>query len=428
MNILLLGSGGRENALAWKMQQSHHCSQLFIAPGNAGTSAYGTNVTLDIIDFESIKHFCIDNKIQLVVVGPEEPLVKGIYDYLRNDEQLANIIIVAPSAAASQLEGSKAFAKQFMQKNNIPTAAYAEFTIDNYEAGKQYLQNHSLPIVLKADGLAAGKGVVICESHSDALQVFEEMIINKQFGNASRKVVVEEFLQGIEVSVFVLTNGIDYQIIGHAKDYKKIGEGDTGLNTGGMGCVSPVPFMDENFMQKVDEKIIKPTIQGLQNDNLIYNGFIFLGLMNFNGEPFVIEYNCRLGDPETEVILPRLETDLVSLFAAMDNGTLVDANIEYNDGYFATVMAVSGGYPEAYKTGLKISILEDLKMEKTSFIFHAGTKIDAENNLVTNGGRVLTATSQGNSIKEAVDKSKNILSQISFNGMYFRNDIGYEFE
>jgi len=428
MNILLLGSGGRENSLAWKMQQSHHCSQLFIAPGNAGTTTYGSNVTLDILDFEAIKQFCIDNKIQLVVVGPEEPLVKGIYDYLRNDEQLGNMIIVAPSAAASQLEGSKAFAKQFMQKNNIPTAAYAEFTLDNYDNGKQYLQNHSLPIVLKADGLAAGKGVVICENHSDALQVFEEMIINKQFGNASSKVVIEEFLQGIEVSVFVLTNGTDYQIIGHAKDYKRIGEGDTGLNTGGMGCVSPVPFMDDLFMQKVDEKIIRPTIQGLQNDNLIYNGFIFLGLMNFDGEPFVIEYNCRLGDPETEVILPRLETDLVSLFAAMDNGTLIDANIEYNEGYFATVMAVSGGYPEAYKKGLKISISEDLKMEKTSFIFHSGTKIDAENNLVTNGGRVLTATSQGNSIKEAVEKSKNILSQINFDGMYYREDIGYEFE
>jgi phosphoribosylamine--glycine ligase len=428
MNILLLGSGGRENSLAWKMQQSHHCSQLFIAPGNAGTTTYGSNVTLDILDFEAIKQFCIDNKIQLVVVGPEEPLVKGIYDYLRNDEQLGNMIIVAPSAAASQLEGSKAFAKQFMQKNNIPTAAYAEFTLDNYDNGKQYLQNHSLPIVLKADGLAAGKGVVICENHSDALQVFEEMIINKQFGNASSKVVIEEFLQGIEVSVFVLTNGTDYQIIGHAKDYKRIGEGDTGLNTGGMGCVSPVPFMDDLFMQKVDEKIIRPTIQGLQNDNLIYNGFIFLGLMNFDGEPFVIEYNCRLGDPETEVILPRLETDLVSLFAAMDNGTLIDANIEYNEGYFATVMAVSGGYPEAYKKDLKISISEDLKMEKTSFVFQAGTKIDAENNLVTNGGRVLTATSQGNSIKEAVEKSKNILSQINFDGMYYREDIGYEFE
>ena len=428
MNILLLGSGGRESALAWKMQQSHHCSQLFIAPGNAGTSTYGTNVMLDILDFESIKQFCIENQIQLVVVGPEEPLVKGIYDYLRNVEQLNNMIIVAPSAAASQLEGSKAFAKQFMQKNNIPTAAYAEFTADNYEVGKAYLKNHPLPIVLKADGLAAGKGVVICENHLDALQVFEEMIINKQFGNASSKVVVEAFLQGIEVSVFVLTNGTDYQIIGHAKDYKRIGEGDTGLNTGGMGCVSPVPFMDDLFMQKVDEKIIKPTIKGFQNDNLIYNGFIFLGLMNFNGEPFVIEYNCRLGDPETEVILPRLETDVVSLFAAMDNGTLIDANIEYNEGYFATVMAVSKGYPEAYKKGLKILIPQDLKMEKTSFLFHAGTKIDAENVLVTNGGRVITATSQGNTINEAVYKSKNILSQIHFDGMYFRNDIGYEFE
>jgi phosphoribosylamine--glycine ligase len=338
------------------------------------------------------------------------------------------MIIVAPSAAASQLEGSKAFAKQFMQKNNIPTAAYAEFTINNYEAGKQYLQNHSLPIVLKADGLAAGKGVVICETHSDALQVFEEMIINKQFGSASSKVVVEEFLQGIEVSVFVLTDGKDYQIIGHAKDYKRIGEGDTGLNTGGMGCVSPVPFMDDLFMQKVDEKIIKPTIQGLQNENLIYNGFIFLGLMNFNGEPFVIEYNCRLGDPETEVILPRLETDLVSLFAAMDNGTLIDANIEYNEGYFATVMAVSGGYPSDYKKNIIISKFDDVVMEPSSKIFFAGVGIDEQNNLITTGGRVLTATSQGNSIKEAVDKSKNILSQIHYDGMYFRNDIGYEFE
>ncbi|MFY7963285.1 MAG: phosphoribosylamine--glycine ligase [Chitinophagaceae bacterium] len=428
MNILLLGSGGRENALAWKMQQSHHCSQLFIAPGNAGTNTFGTNVTLDILDFESVILFCINNKIELVVVGPEEPLVKGIYDYLRNTDALKDIIIVAPSAAASQLEGSKSFAKEFMQKNNIPTAAYAEFTLDNYEEGKLYLQNHSLPIVLKADGLAAGKGVVICTTHNEALIAFEEMIINKQFGDASNKVVVEAFLQGIEVSVFVLTNGTDYQIIGHAKDYKRIGEGDTGLNTGGMGCVTPVPFMDDSFMQKVEERIIKPTIQGLQNDHLIYNGFIFLGLMNCDGEPFVIEYNCRLGDPETEVILPRLETDLVSLFAAMDNGTLIDANIEYNEGYFATVMAVSGGYPEAYKKGMKISTPENLQMEKTSFVFHAGTKIDAENNLVTNGGRVITATSQGNSIKEAVNKSKNILSQIHFDGMYFRNDIGYEFE
>ncbi len=428
MNILLLGSGGRENALAWKMQQSHHCSQLFIAPGNPGTAAYGTNVALTLLDFEAIKQFCIDNKIQLVMVGPEEPLVKGIYDFLKNTEELKNMVIVAPSAAASQLEGSKAFAKEFMQKNNIPTAAYAEFTIDNYEDGRTYLQQHSLPIVLKADGLAAGKGVVICESHSQALDVFEEMIVNKQFGNASSKVVVEEFLQGIEVSVFVLTDGKDYQIIGHAKDYKRIGEGDTGLNTGGMGCVSPVPFMNDVFMQKVDEKIIKPTIQGLQNDHLIYNGFVFLGLMNCNGQPYVIEYNCRLGDPETEVILPRLETDLVSLFAAMDNGTLIDANIEYNEGFFTTVMAVSAGYPGDYKKNVLISQLANVSMEKTSFIFHAGTKIDAENNLVTNGGRVMAITSQGNSIKESVEKGKQILSQINFEGMYFRSDIGYEFE
>jgi phosphoribosylamine---glycine ligase len=428
MNILLLGSGGRENALAWKMQQSHHCSQLFIAPGNPGTIAYGTNVVLDMLDFESVKQFCITNNIQLLVVGPEEPLVKGIYDYLKKDNELGNMIIVAPSAAASQLEGSKAFAKQFMQKNNIPTAKYGEFTIDNYNDGLTYLQQHSLPIVLKADGLAAGKGVVICVNHSDAVKAFEEMIINKQFGNASSKVVVEEFLQGIEVSVFVLTNGIDYQIIGHAKDYKQVGEGNTGLNTGGMGCVSPVPFMDDVFMQKVDDRIIKPTIKGLQNDELCYNGFVFLGLMNCNEEPFVIEYNCRLGDPETEVILPRLETDLVSLFAAMDNGTLIDANIEYNEGFFATIMAVSGGYPEQYKTNINITGIGELKLDKTSFIFQAGTKIDAENNLVTNGGRVLAVTSQGNAMNTAVDNCKEILAQINFDGMYYRPDIGFEFK
>lgn len=313
MNILLLGSGGRESALAFKMQQSHHCNQLFIAPGNPGTIQYGTNICIDILDFDAVKKFCITQKINLVVVGPEEPLVKGIYDYLKQDEQLQQLIIVAPSANAAALEGSKSFAKAFMQKHQIPTAAYAEFTIENYEQGKNYLQQHSLPIVLKADGLAAGKGVIICNTHTEAFEAFEQMLVQKQFGNASAKVVVEQYLQGIEVSVFVLTNGKDYQIIGHAKDYKRIGEGDTGLNTGGMGCVSPVPFMDEIFMQKVEQQIIEPTIQGLHEDDLIYNGFVFFGLMNCNGEPYVIEYNCRLGDPETEVILPRLETDLVSL-------------------------------------------------------------------------------------------------------------------
>lgn len=428
MNILLLGSGGREHALAWKMQQSHHCDNLFIAPGNAGTSQYGTNVNLAINDFEAQKQFCIDNKISMVVVGPEEPLVNGVYDFYKNDEQLKKIIVVGPSAEAAQLEGSKAFSKRFMQRHGIPTAAYEEFTLESLEAGKQYIAKHSVPVVLKADGLAAGKGVIISHAQDEAILAFEEMIVNKQFGDASSKVVIEEFLHGIEVSVFVLTNGKDYQIIGHAKDYKRIGEGDTGLNTGGMGCVTPVPFMDDAFMQKVETNIIKPTVDGLAKENLVYNGFIFFGLMNVEGEPFVIEYNCRMGDPETEVVMPRLETDLVSLFAAMDNGTLADTNIEYNEGSFATVMAVSGGYPGDYEKNKPISQLANVLMDKSSLIFHAGTKLNDAGETVTNGGRVLAVTSSAATITEAVEKSEKILEQISFEGIYYRTDIGFEFE
>ncbi|MCU0321218.1 MAG: phosphoribosylamine--glycine ligase [Chitinophagaceae bacterium] len=426
MNILLLGSGGREHALAWKMSQSHHCDQLFIAPGNPGAANCGINVQLNINDFENIKDFISANNISLVVVGPEEPLVKGIYDYLH--AAFGNkLIVIGPSAQAAQLEGSKAFSKQFMQRHQIPTAAYAEFTQENFEAGKAYIQQHSLPIVLKADGLAAGKGVVICETHSHALEVFEEMIINKQFGEASSKVVIEQFLQGIEVSVFVLTNGKDYQVIGHAKDYKRIGVGDTGLNTGGMGCVTPVPFMNDDFMQIVEQTIIKPTVDGLAKESLVYNGFIFFGLMNYNGTPYVIEYNCRMGDPETEVVMPRLETDLVSLFAAMDNGTLADTNIEYNEGSFATVMAVSGGYPGEYKKNILINGLVEAAQQKESIVFHAGTKQEGDT-IVTNGGRVLTVTSGASTITDAVQQSTKILQQISFEGMYYRSDIGYEFE
>lgn len=424
MNILLLGSGGREHALAWKMNQSHHCDQLFIAPGNPGTATCGTNVQLNINDFENIKDFILANNIALLVVGPEEPLVNGIYDYMH--QFFGNkLIVIGPSKQAAQLEGSKAFSKQFMQRHHVPTAAYAEFTKDNFEQGKAYIQQHSLPIVLKADGLAAGKGVVICETHAHAVAVFEEMIINKQFGEASSKVVIEQFLQGIEVSVFVLTNGKDYQVIGHAKDYKRIGVGDTGLNTGGMGCVTPVPFMNDAFMQTVETTIIQPTINGLAKENLVYNGFIFFGLMNCNGTPYVIEYNCRMGDPETEVVMPRLETDLVSLFAAMDNGTLADTNIEYNEGSFATVMAVSGGYPGDYKKNLQIDGLANT-VNTNSIIFHAGTKQN-EDSIVTNGGRVLTVTSGGATITAAVQQSIEVLNEISFEGMYFRNDIGYEF-
>jgi phosphoribosylamine--glycine ligase len=425
MNILLLGSGGREHALAWKMSKSHHCDNLFIAPGNAGTLQFGTNLEISVTDFESIKKTCLEEKINMVVVGPEEPLVKGIYDFFQKDEQLKHINVVGPSAEAAQLEGSKAFSKKFMQRHEIPTAGYAEFTHENFEEGKKYIAQHNLPIVLKADGLAAGKGVVIAVSHEEALQVFEEMIINKQFGEASSKVVIEEFLQGIEVSVFALTDGEVYQIIGHAKDYKRIGEGDTGLNTGGMGCVSPVPFMDEIFMTKVEERIIKPTINGLSKEKLNYHGFVFFGLMNVQGEPFVIEYNCRMGDPETEVVMPLLQTDIVGLFAAMDNGTLVDANIEFYPQSCATVMAVSGGYPGDYKKNIPIAGLDTVQLNG-SFVFHAGTK-PLNGETVTNGGRVLAVTSYGNTISDAVAKSKQILEQISFDGINYRRDIGYEF-
>ena len=426
MNILLIGSGGREHALAWKITQSYHCDQLFVAPGNPGTATIGTNLPIAVDDFEGLKEAAIAHQIDMIIVGPEEPLVKGIFDFFANDPATESINVIGPSAAAAQLEGSKAFSKHFMQRHQIPTAGYAEFTIDNYEDGRQYIATHSLPIVLKADGLAAGKGVIIATSHQEALDSFESMLQHKQFGTASSKVVIEEFLTGIEVSVFALTDGRNYQIIGHAKDYKRIGEGDTGLNTGGMGCVSPVPFMDDAFMEKVEQKIVRPTIEGLAKEGLVYKGFVFFGLMNCDGEPSVIEYNCRLGDPETEVILPRLQTDLISILAATDNGTLEDVNIEYNKGAFATVMAVSGGYPGDYQKGFPIKGLDLTTQSTKTLLFQAGTSFKGDV-IVTNGGRVLTITAQGNTISEAVDTAKNALTQIQFEGMNFRKDIGYEF-
>ncbi len=429
MNILLLGSGGREHALAWKITQSKHCSLLFIAPGNAGTLQYGKNININVNDFETIKKISIENNIEMIVVGPEEPLVKGIYDFFINDEETKHIKLIAPSANGAQLEGSKAFSKKFMQRNNIPTAAYAEFTKENFEEGKSYIKQHSLPVVLKADGLAAGKGVVIATTTEDALIAFEEMLIHQQFGEASSKVVIEEFLDGIELSVFVITNGKDYKIIGHAKDYKRIGVGDTGLNTGGMGCVSPLPFLTDAFMQKIETKIIQPTIQGLQKENIIYNGFIFFGLIKVGAEPFVIEYNCRMGDPETEVVIPRLNIDLTELFLSIYNNTLNDIVIEFDERACATIVAVSKGYPGVYEKGKVIEFDNStIRQFDSSIIFHAGTKTNEHNDVVTNGGRVLAVTSFGRNIANAVQLSKEVLSSIHFEGMYFRNDIGYEFK
>jgi len=427
MNILIIGSGGREHALAWKMAQSHQCDQIFIAPGNPGTANIGINLDIQTNDFAGLKKVALENAIEMIVVGPEDPLVNGIFDYFAADEQTMHINVIGPSKEAAQLEGSKAFSKHFMQRHGIPTASYAEFTQSNYNEGIEYLKKHTLPIVLKADGLAAGKGVIIAFTHQEALASFEEMIQNKQFGEASSKVVIEQFLEGIEVSVFALTDGINYQIIGHAKDYKRIGEGDTGLNTGGMGCVSPVPFMDDAFMNKVETNIIKPTIKGLRSENLVYKGFVFFGLMNCGDEPYVIEYNCRLGDPETEVILPRLQTDLVSLLAAADNGTLEDVNIDYQDASFATVMAVSGGYPGDYKKGFVISGLAAAEKVIGTLVFQAGTAFEGTD-IVTKGGRVLTTTAQGKNLQDAVINAQKALSCIQFEGMYFRKDIGYEFK
>jgi phosphoribosylamine--glycine ligase len=428
MDILLLGSGGREHALAWKIRQSKYCGKLFIAPGNAGTAQQGENINIGVNDFEAIKKFVTEKNIEMVIVGPEEPLVKGIYEAHSDLIQSGKLIMMAPSAEGAQLEGSKAFAKHFMQRHNIPTAAYAEFTRDSFEEGKKYISQHTTPVVLKADGLAAGKGVVIATTTEEALKAFEEMIIHQQFGDASSKVVIEEFLDGIELSVFVLTNGKGYKIIGHAKDYKRIGEGDTGLNTGGMGCVSPLPFLTEAFLETIEMTIIQPTISGLQKDNIRYDGFIFFGLIKTGDGPYVIEYNCRMGDPETEVVMPRLKNDIVELFLAVHNNTLDDVVIAYDDRACATVVAVSGGYPGNYQKGKRITFPQlSAAQKEDTIIFHAGTKVGADNNVVTSGGRVLAVSSFGSNIADAVQISKEVLKQIHFEGMNYRCDIGYEF-
>ena len=416
MNILLLGSGGREHALAWRMSQSPDCTALYIAPGNAGTQLCGTNVDISPVDFPALKQFCLDTKINMVVVGPEEPLVKGIYDFFRSDASLRSIYVIGPSAQAAKLEGSKAFAKAFMYRHNIPTAAYREFDLENYADGIAYLQAQPIPIVLKADGLAAGKGVIIAQNHVEAMAEFELMIQQSKFGEASRKVVVEEFLTGVELSVFVLTDGNDYLIFPEAKDYKRIGEGDTGLNTGGMGAVSPVPFADSTFMDKVKTRIIEPTIRGIREEKLDYKGFVFIGIINVNSEPYVIEYNCRLGDPETEVVLPRLKNDLVQLFCAVAEGKLHDVKVDIDDRVAATVMLVSGGYPGNYEKGYQIHGL-DILNEDDVMVFHAGTRQKGDD-ILTNGGRVLAVTAYGPGITDAVKRSLKIIEFIEFDDMY----------
>lgn len=426
MNILLIGSGGREHTLAWKINQSPLCKNLFIAPGNAGTALCGTNLPFAVSDFEVMAKACLENAIDMILVGPEEPLVKGIYDYFKNKPEFKNLNIIGPSKEASQLEGSKAFAKAFMKRHNIPTAAYEEFTEDKYLEGVEYIKKQSLPIVLKADGLAAGKGVLICQNHLEAVSEFDLMLLQAKFGEAGKKVVIEEFLNGIELSVFVLTDGENYVVLPEAKDYKRVGEEDTGLNTGGMGAVSPLPFFTDEFLQKVKEKVIEPTITGLKKDKLDYKGFIFLGLMNDDGEPKVIEYNCRLGDPETEVVIPRLKNDLVELLIATAGQRLNEYVIETDERSVATVVAVSGGYPGDFEKGKIIKGLTEPAIDG-SLVFHMGTK-NENGEIVTAGGRVFAVTSFGDSIKEAVELSNYMMEQLNFEGMYCRNDIGFEFK
>jgi len=422
MTILILGSGGREHTFAWKIAQSPLCETLYVAPGNSGTAQIATNIEIKVTDFKAIKDLVISKKIDMVVVGPEDPLVLGIHDYFLNDDDLKHVSVIGPQKAAAELEGSKEFAKEFLYRHNIPTAAYKSFNKNNVEEGYKFLETLNPPYVLKADGLAAGKGVLILNDLNEAKSELKNMLINAKFGEASTKVVIEEFLDGIELSCFVLTDGKNYKILPTAKDYKRIGEGDTGLNTGGMGAVSPVPFATDEFLTKIEERIVKPTIIGLQKDNLPYKGFVFIGLIKVGNDPKVIEYNVRMGDPETEVVLPRLKNDLVEIFQAISNQTLDKINIEIDQRTATTVMLVSGGYPEAYEKGKEIKGIDSIK---DSIPFHAGAVLK-DGKVITSGGRVMAITSYGNTYQEAIKKSYQNIEKLHFDKMNYRKDIGFD--
>lgn len=422
MRILLLGSGGREHALAWKIAQSSMLDELFIAPGNAGTRQHGKNVAIDPLNFEEVKSFVLEQEIEMVLVGPEEPLVNGIANYFQDDAQLKKIPIIGPNKIASQLEGSKDFAKQFMQRHHIPTAKYGSFTKDTLAEGLRFLENMKAPYVLKADGLAAGKGVLIINDLNEAKSELASMLTEDKFGKAGQKVVIEQFLKGIELSVFIITDGDSYKLLPEAKDYKRIGEGDTGLNTGGMGAISPVPFADPGFMDKIQNQIIIPTVKGLKQDGIEYKGFIFFGLINVKGDPYVIEYNCRMGDPETEVVIPRLKSDLLDLLEGVATNTLSERDIQFVDKSAATVMMVSGGYPENYDKGKQIYGLNTVS---ESIVFHAGTSSDGPT-VLTSGGRVLAVTSLGKNLEIALQRSYNTIEGIEFQNAYYRKDIGFD--
>lgn len=422
MRVLLLGSGGREHALAWKISQSSILDQLFIAPGNAGTRQFGKNIPLSPIDFIAVKKFVLENNIDMVVVGPEEPLVLGIYDFFIADPELFKIPVIGPSKYGAQLEGSKDFAKAFMNRHSIPTAKYATFTIDNLEEGLTFLKNMKSPYVLKADGLAAGKGVLIIHDLDEAQAELKSMLQHEKFGEASKKVVIEQFLDGIELSVFIVTDGHSFKLLPEAKDYKRIGEGDTGPNTGGMGAISPVPFADAAFMDKVHNRIIVPTVKGLKSEGIVYKGFVFFGLICVKGDPYVIEYNCRMGDPETEVVIPRLKSDILDLFEGIASNTLSERDIQFIDKSAATVMMVAGGYPDVYEKGKQIYGLNSVV---DSLVFHAGTIADGPS-VLTSGGRVLAVTSYGKNIEVAIEKAYEAVSKISFEGAYYRKDLGQD--